>query len=110
LAEFCTSRAVAQTDWEATRINGLTAMHVAATMIPVECPNDRDMLDRAMQTIGLRKVEDAKLVWIKNTKELDTIVCSTACLAELQNAPGVSPQSDCRPLRFDTEGNLPDDE
>ncbi|MEE2781041.1 MAG: lactate racemase domain-containing protein [Planctomycetota bacterium] len=110
LAEFCTSRAVAQTDWEATRINGLTAMHVAATMIPVECPNDRDMLDRALQTIGLRKVEDAKLVWIKNTKELDTIVCSTACLAELQNAPGVSPQSDCRPLRFDTEGNLPDDE
>ena len=33
LAEFCTSRAIAQTNWEATRINGLTAMHVAATMV-----------------------------------------------------------------------------
>ena len=107
LAEFCTSRAVSQTDWESTRINGLTAMHVAATMIPVECPNDREMLDRALQTIGLRKIEEAKLVWIKNTKELDTIVCSTACLEELQNCPGVTSEASHRPLRFDAEGNLP---
>ena len=107
LAEFCTSRAIAQTNWEATRINGLTAMHVAATMVPVECPTDREMLDRSLQTIGLRKPEDAKLVWIKNTKELETIVCSTACLEELQNCPGVTPQVDQRPLPFDGEGNLP---
>ena len=71
LAEFCTARAVAETNWKVTRINGLTAMHAAAAMMPIDFPTDQEMLDAALKTIGLKEPVDARLVWIKNTKELE---------------------------------------
>ena len=107
LAEFCTAGAIEQTDLQATRINGITAMHPAAAMMPIDLPTDRLMLDAALRTIGLRGPVDARLVWIKNTSELETIACSQACLEDLHQNAAIVIDRERRPLTFDKEGNLP---
>jgi hypothetical protein len=106
LAEFCTARAVAETNWKVTRINGLTAMHAAAAMMPIDFPTDQEMLDAALKTIGLKEPVDARLVWIKNTKELEYIACSEACFGDLQSQAGITIDDNLNPLPFDQEGNL----
>jgi len=107
LAEFCTTRAIEETDLQATRINGMTAMHVAAAMMPIDLPTDRLMLDAALKTIGLRGPVDARLVWIKNTGDLETIACSQACLEDLDQNAAIVIEPERRPMTFDKKGNLP---
>jgi hypothetical protein len=107
LAEFCTARAIEETDLNATRINGMTAMHTTAAMLPVDLPTDRLMLDAALKTIRLKEPADARLIWIKSTRELETIACSRACLEDLHQNAAVVIDREQRPLPFDEEGNLP---
>lgn len=107
LAEFCTARAIEETDLNATRINGMTAMHTTAAMLPVDLPTDRLMLDAALKTIRLKEPADARLIWIKSTRELETIACSRACLEDLHQNAAVVIDREQRPLPFDEKGNLP---
>jgi hypothetical protein len=96
LAEFCTRRAVDETDINATRINCLTAGHVAAAMLPLDFP-----------TIGMIAPADAKVLWIHNTLELAELECSAAYLDEAHQRDDLEIASELRPLAFDAAGNLP---
>jgi hypothetical protein len=109
LAEFCTRRAYEQTNMEATRINCLTAGHIAAAMMPLDYPTDRAMLEAALPTIGLVEPADAKLIWIRNTLDLSEVECSTAYLSEAAQRTDLEIISQPRPLPFDAAGNLPPD-
>ncbi len=107
LAEFCTRRAVEQTDIEMTRINCLTAGHIAAAMLPLDYPTDRAMLEAAIPTIGMVEPQDAKLLWIHNTLELSEVECSAAYWDDAAGRADLEILSDPRPLPFDAAGNLP---
>ncbi len=107
LAEFCTTRAVAQTNIEATRINCLTGGHRAAAMMPLDYASDRGMIEAALPTIGLVEPADAKLIWIRNTLELREVECSQAYLNEARGRADLEILCEPRPLPFDASGNLP---
>jgi hypothetical protein len=107
LAEFCSRRALEQTDQEKTRINCLTAGHMSAAMMPLDFPSDRAVLDAALPIIGLTEPVDTKILWIRNTLDLREVECSAAYLAEARERKDLTIESDVREMPFDGSGNLP---
>ena len=109
LAEFCTTRAIAQANIEATRINCLTGGHSPAAMMPLDYASDRGMIEAALPTIGMVEPANAKLIWIRNTLELREVECSRAYLNEARSRDDLEILCEPRPLLFDAAGNLPGD-
>jgi len=108
IAEFCRSQLLRETDFEATRLNAVTAGHVAAAMPPLDYETDREMLEVALRPIGLTEPVDAKLLWIHNTLQLAEVECSAAYLEEARSRDDLEILTDPRELPFDPDGNLPD--
>ncbi len=108
LAEFCKSQLLSETDFEATRLNAVVSGHVQAAMPPLDYPTDRQMLETALDTIGLTEPADAKLLWIANTLKLAEVECSTAYLDEACRRADLEILTQPRALPFDAAGNLPD--
>ena len=107
LAEFCSRRALEQTDQEKTRINCLTAGHISAAMMPLDFPSDRAVLDAALPIMGLTEPAETKILWIRNTLDLSEVECSAAYLTEAQDRKDLTIESDLREMPFDSNGNLP---
>ena len=107
MAEFCRSQILQQMDVAATRLNALTANHITAAMLPLDYPTDRQMLEVALGTIGLRPPEEARLLWIQNTLQLAEVECGAAYWTEAQTRPDLEILTPPRPLPWDAEGNLP---
>lgn len=107
LAEFCTRRAVEQTNIEATRINCLTAGHISAAMMPLDYPSDRSAMEAALPTVGMVEPADTKIVWIHNTLELREVECSAAYWDEAQSRSDLEILGKPRPWPLDPAGNLP---
>ena len=91
-AEFCKSSLLKKADMRATRLNCLTAGYPASAMPALDYDTDRQMIDAALSTIGLTGPEDARVLWIRNTLDLEEIECSTAYLDAAQKA-GVPAQA-----------------
>lgn len=108
IAEFCRSQILETMDVAATRLNAITANHLPAAMIPLDYPTDRRMLQVALETVGLRSPDEARLVWIQNTLQLTEIECGAAYWTEVHNRPGLELLTPPRPLPWNSEGNLPD--
>jgi hypothetical protein len=107
MAEFCRSQLLRETDFAATRLNGLTSGHIGAAMPPLDYETDRKMLAAALGTIGLTDPADAKLLWIADTLHLAEMECSAAYLPEARGRPELEIHTDLRDLPFDAPGNLP---
>jgi len=107
LAEFCTRRAVEQTNIEATRINCLTAGHISAAMMPLDYPTDRAAMEAALPTVGMVEPADSKIVWIHNTLELREVECSATYWNEAQKRGDLEVLCEPRPWPLDAAGNLP---
>jgi hypothetical protein len=108
LAEFCRTRLLRQTDFEATRLNGIVSTHVSGAMPPLDYETDREIVDVALGAIGLVEPPEARILWIRNTLELSELACSAAYLEEARKRDDLEILSDPRPLPFDADGNLPD--
>ena len=107
IAEFCKSQLLRETDLQATRLNAITAGHLAGAMLPLDYETDREILDIALSTIGLVEPQDAKLLWIKSTLHLDELECSAAYLDEARDRPDLEVLTPLRDLPLDASGNLP---
>ncbi len=109
LAEFCTDRLLEQMNVEATRINCLTAGHVAAAMLPLNYPTDRQAIAAALPTLGMVDPPQAKVMWIRNTLDVREVECSARYLDEARLRDDLEILSEPRPLPFDAQGKLPAD-
>jgi hypothetical protein len=107
LADFTTTRLVREMDYRATVINCLTAGYPEGANIPVHFDTDREVIEAALAIIGTRKPEQARVMRIKNTLELGTILASEACLEEPVRETEFTVEGSPQPLCFDEEGNLP---
>jgi hypothetical protein len=105
-AEFCRTRVLEQMERRKTWVNALTAGHISSVMIPLHYETDREILDAALPTIGLREPPQARILWIKNTLELAEVECSVAYWEEAQSRTDLEVISPLRPLEFDAAGNL----
>jgi hypothetical protein len=108
IAEFCKTRVIRETDLAATRLNAITAHHVAAAMLPLDYETDREMLDAALASAGCLDPARAKILWIPNTLELTEVECSAAYLEKARGRGDLEVLTVLRALPWDGEGNLPD--
>ncbi|MBU4273236.1 MAG: nickel-dependent lactate racemase [Planctomycetes bacterium] len=107
IAEFCRTQLLEQTDFAATRLNGLTSGRIASVMTPLDYETDREMLAVALGTVGLVEPPQAKLLWIADTLHLAEVECSAAYLDEARERTDLEILTDPRDLPLDAAGNLP---
>lgn len=108
LAEFCRTRVVEQMDARITRINCLTGGHPTGAMVPIHYETDREIMDVALQSIGLTQPPEARILWIPNTLELAEVECSAVYLPEAQQRSDLEIVTELRELPLDETGNLPE--
>lgn len=105
-ANFTTRRLVNKIDWNATYINCLTACAPDGARLPPVLETDRDAVAVALSCLGYDRVEDARVVRIKNTLRLAEVEVSEACLADVAKREDLQQVSEPAPLAFDAAGDL----
>jgi hypothetical protein len=106
LAEFALTRAVAGVDLNKTATNCITASHVTGGMIPIHFRTDREVLSHALSTIGLTPPDQAELMWIRNTLDLEELECSAAYWSQTMTRTDLEVLTEPRPMEFDADGFL----
>ena len=104
--DFVTQRLVDKIDFPATIINCVTACGPEAGMVPLTFSNDREAIALALKTLRPCKAEDLRLVHIKNTMELTSMIVSVGCLASLDKDRMGSIGEEDLELEFDDSGDL----
>ena len=107
MAEFTTQRLVDKIDYHATYTNVITGQHVSAGAVPLHFETDREVLDIALESIGLIEPENARVLWIKNTLDVGEIEASEAYWAQTEVRDDLEILSDLRALEVEPDGNLP---
>ncbi|MBS1237116.1 MAG: hypothetical protein H6R37_360 [Deltaproteobacteria bacterium] len=105
-ADFTTQRLVDKIDFQATAINCLTACCPEAGKVPLTYPSDREAIAAALVTLRPYGLDDLRMVHIKNTLELESLMVSEGCLSELQGKSHVTIEEKSLRLKFDGSGNL----
>jgi hypothetical protein len=106
LAEIVTDRLVNKTNWEPTRINGLTSLGLASIRTPIHLPTDRECLAAIMPTVGKFDMSEVTVGWIRNTLELGMIALSENLRPEIAKNPMLEILGEARNMEFDGNGNL----
>ena len=106
LADFTTRRLVDRIDFDSLYINSLTAYRTDTCKIPMTFDTDREVLRVATQMAGVEDPDDYKLVWIRNTLELEEIFVSEAYLERLQQERDLKVIRGPLGIEFDSDGNL----
>ena len=107
-AELCRTRVLRDMDVAVTRTNALTALDIAAAVLPFDYETDREILEVVLPMIGLRRPEEARILWIADTLHLHELWCSEALRAEAEVRTDLEVLEGSRPFAFDADGNLPD--
>ncbi len=107
LADFTTTRLVRAMNYQATRINCLTAGYPDGANIPVHFDTDREVIDAALAIAGTRRPEEARVMRIRNTLCLEEVLVSEACLGEPSRQTEFAPVGPAGEITFDAAGNLP---
>jgi hypothetical protein len=105
-ADFTTQRLVDKMDFQVTLVNCLTACCPESGKIPLTFSTDQEAIAAALGTLRPYDLEDIRIVHIKNTLELTTLMVSKGCLDHLEtkNDPMVGEED--MELEFDSTGNL----
>ncbi len=106
LADFTTTRLVRAMNYQATRINCLTAGYPDGANIPVHFDTDREVIEAALAIAGTRRPEEARVMHIRNTLCLEELEVSESCLAEPSRQTEFVALGPARALTFDADGNL----
>ncbi len=107
LADVTTERLLREMDREVTHINSLAARTPEHSRLPMAFPTDREALEAVLKTIRASDPLSARIVRIKNTLELKTILISESLLPEARQRRDLSLLSDPHEVIFDPDGNLP---
>jgi hypothetical protein len=90
-----------------TVINCLTAGYPQGANLPVYLDSDKQIVDAALAICGTRQAENARIMHIRNTLQVEEVEVSEPCMKELEKKTNFSVVKGPYDLTFDTEGNLP---
>ena len=107
LADATTERLLREMDRGVTYINSLAARTPEHSRLPMAFPTDREALEAVLKTIRASDPLSARIVRIKNTLDLKTILISESLLPEARQRRDLSLLSDRHEVTFDPDGNLP---
>jgi hypothetical protein len=105
LVDFVPERFTRRVDHEVTRLNALTSCSPTAAKTPLVLADDREAIRAAIRTSPVRP-EGPRVVYVRDTLELENVLVSEACRPLVEGRPGVEIVSGPAPLRFDDRGRL----
>jgi len=105
-AEYTTTRLVKKIDPVPTAINAITGMGPECGRIPIAFDKDRDALQAAYDNSGVIDPKDLRLVWVKNTLELEYLWASEPMLQEAKANSNIEVVSAPQDIPFDKNGNM----
>lgn len=106
MADYTTKRLVDKIDYTSTRINCMTGMAPENGRVPVFFEKDREALSIAHFNSGVFNPQDLRILWIKNTLEIEYLFASEAFLKEARSNPRLEVLSEPFDFPFDQNGNL----
>ncbi len=105
MADVVADRLLGKIDWEATRLNSLTANAPAGIRIPVHYPTDRECLERFAPTVGRINAEEVTFGWIRNSNEIARVALSENLRPQVERRADLEIES-LTAFAFDAAGNL----
>ena len=104
-ADLIHERLYQRLDFDKTYLNARVSLNPAAARLPIHLSSDREALDLALGHLGTPEPEKQRIVWIRNTLELNRLAVSAGLAGEAAELTTwrVVPQS-CQ-LQFDSAGN-----
>ncbi len=108
LADVTTKRLVDALDIEKTYINALTAISLEKAAIPINFDTDKKALNACLSSTGLCSPKNARIVRIRDTKNLEVIQVSKAFEDEILSNQDIETVTPWRPVKFDEKENLTD--
>jgi hypothetical protein len=105
-ADAVTLRLVDSLDGAKTAVNGLTSCSPDDVRIPLVFACDRDAVFAMLTTIRPTTPDDVRVVYVRNTLDVERLWVSEGCLAHLPAPPAVVVDPAHRRLPFDAAGNL----
>src|SRR5262249_8251600 len=107
LADFTTTRLIQAMNYRATVINCVTSGYPEGANLPVHYETDREVLEAALPIIGTQPPEQARIMHVRNTLQVEEVEVSTPCLTGQERATKFETIAEPHALRFDRDGNLP---
>jgi hypothetical protein len=105
-ADYTTKRLVQKIDPVPTMINSITGMGPECGRIPISFEKDREALQAAFDNSGVLDPRDLRLVWIKNTLEVEYLWASESMLEEAKGNSNLEVVSGLQEVPFDKNGNM----
>ncbi len=105
-ADLTTERLVSKMDPVPFRINVLTSCFLERARIPITLPTDQDVFRACLETCWRIKPEEARVVVIPNTLEVNTLWVSPALKADVDAHEHLTFKTDFEPILFLEDGTL----
>jgi len=105
-ADAVAVRLVDELDAAKTAVNGLTACSPDDVRIPLVFDRDRDAVFAMLTTIRPTTPDDVRVVYARNTLDVERLWMSAGCLDYLAPPPAGAVDPALRRPRFDAAGNL----
>ena len=106
MADYITKRLLNKIDYPSTHLNCMMGMSPEYGRVPIFFEKDREALLVAHENSGVFDPQDLRILWIKNTLELEYLFASEPLLSEARSNPCVEILSDPFEFPFDSNGNL----
>src|SRR5579871_2900425 len=106
MADVVHERLLEKIDWNATRINSLTASTPTAIRTPIHFSSDRECLEKIALTVGRVDSKDVTYGWFKNSLKLGYMRLSDNLQEEILKNPALEIVGPAEPMEFDPAGNL----
>ncbi len=110
--DYTTQRLFKKVDFNVTAINSIAGNVPEAGKIPLPLENDRKAIEAALQNSGfpdvegVRDIEEAKLVVLKNTLEMQVLYASQCLAKEISDPQKARVEGFPFDLPFDQQGNI----
>jgi hypothetical protein len=106
MADYTTKRLVDKIDYASTRINCMTGMAPENGRVPIFFEKDREGLSVGHYNSGVFDPQDLRILWIKNTLQIEYLFASEAFLKEATSNPRLEILSEPFEFPFDQNGDL----
>ena len=105
-ADLTTRKVVNEIDFSSTYANSITSTVLGPSKIPMTMNTEKEALVVALKTLTNTKISDAKIVYIKNTLELQQIYVSEALLPEVQDVNRFEILGEAEEIKFNAEDEI----
>ncbi len=106
LADVIHERVFRKIDFSKTYINVRTSLNPPMARTPMHLPNDREALSFALGALGSPDESEQRIVWIRNTLDLNRVAVSAALAREALQLSGWRLEEEVLTAEFNLEGDL----